>query len=283
MKLLKKIFPAFLLSLLTLSSFASNQRESTICGFFQERFLFWIWSSAAPSPDESRVKHLKYVKNVTFMTSDNKKLSGYVYLAHDKQKNKTRAKGYILMALGNAMISDQMIAEMKKFAQKGYDVYIYDYRGYGNSQGKRRINAIIKDYKEIVTSLNQKYDRHMLYGISLGAAIIMNAIGGGVHYDAAVIDSSPSRFSLYGCPQRIDPIDNLPANASKIFVITGQKDTVLKPNMTSSFRRAAQIKNAKVFDGSDYAHPFMDKSAVVHQKRMEMVLDFLSGESKEIK
>ena len=255
---------------------ASN-REATVCGWFKERFVFTLWSLVAPNPNKSRVKNLKYVEPVIFTTSDNKKLSGYVYRAHTNGNEKVDAKGYILVALGNAMIADQMIGELKDFAEKGFDIYIYDYRGYGNSEGKRRIHAIIEDYKEIITSLNEKYERSMLYGISLGAAIITNAIGSGVHFDKAVIDSSPSRFSTYGCPEEIDPVNNVPEDASNIYVITGQRDTVLNSTMTSELRILAKNRGAKVYDGREFAHPFMDRNYVIHQDRIRRVIDFLSS------
>ena len=270
-----------LIALLTAGCATASDRESSVCGL-KEPLLFWLWSSAAPKPDKSRVKRIRYVHNVKFKTSDNKILNGYRYRAHTKQGGEILAKGYILIALGNAMIADQMIQYFKMFAEKSYDVYVYDYRGYGSSEGKRRLKAFIEDYKEIIVSLNQKYDRHMLYGISLGGAVIMNVIGAGVGYDAAVIDSCPSRFSPYGCPEKIDPINNLPEDASKIFVITGQEDQVLKQNMTSELRIAAKKNKAKVFDGKEYAHPFMDKSLEIRLERLEKVIQFLSYPNKGI-
>ena len=194
----------FLLGLFTANFSHASERESTICGWFKERFFFKIWSSIAPNPDESRIQSNPYIENVKFTTSDNRKLNGYVYYARKDEIGKQAAKGSILMALGNAMISDQIIARLKGFSEKGYDVYIYDYRGYGTSEGKRRINAMIEDYKEIIFYLNEHYQTTALYGISLGAAIILNAIGSGAQFDRAVIDSSPSRFSSYGCPEEID-------------------------------------------------------------------------------
>jgi len=151
-----KILSAFLIILLTAVCAIAADRESAVCGAIKEPFAFWLWSSLAPYPDESRVSSLKHIQNVKFITSDNKKLNGYVYLAHNRQKGEIPAKGYILVALGNAMISDQMIRHFKGFSEKGHDVYVYDYRGYGSSEGKRRINAFIEDDKEIIVSLNQK-------------------------------------------------------------------------------------------------------------------------------
>ncbi|MCU7845964.1 MAG: alpha/beta hydrolase [Candidatus Thiodiazotropha sp. (ex Monitilora ramsayi)] len=263
--------------LLFSKSAISDDRENTVCGWFKERFHFLIWSSLAPAPDDSRVSQNPLIESVTFMTSDERALKGYIYHSHDEHGIATEPKGYILIALGNAMIADQMIVNLKSFSQRGYDVYIYDYRGYGLSEGKRRIKAFIEDYKEIIDELNSKYQRHLLYGISLGGAVLSNVIGTGAAYDRAVIDSSPSRFSPFGCPRTIDPVENLPDNAENILIITGAIDTVLPPDMTSELREVAHSRGATVFDGHDYSHPFMDRDRVIHRNRMDRVIEFLDA------
>lgn len=270
--------PIILLFLIAVSNSAiSAGREDTVCGWFKERLLFKIWSSSAPKPNESRVSANKLIESVDFETSDEKILKGYKYRSHDNKDIATKPKGYILMALGNAMIADHMIGYLKPFSQKGYDVYIFDYRGYGRSEGKRRINAFIEDYQELVKHLNSQYDKHLLYGISLGGAVIANVIGRGVKYDRAVIDSSPSRFSPYGCPKDIDPAENVPEVASSMLVITGALDQVLSAKMTSEYREVAKENGASVFDGRNYSHPFMDRIEDVHVHRLKKVIDFLDS------
>jgi hypothetical protein len=254
----------------------ADDREITLCGSIQERFLFWLWSSSAPEPDTNRALISPLIEQTQFTTADNKILRGYKYNSHNKEQNRIPPKGYVLMALGNAMIADQIITSLKYLASEGYDVYIFDYRGYGNSGGKRRINAIIEDYIEIITSLNSKYDKRFLYGISLGGAVIMNAIGSGVEYDSAIIDSCPSKFSDFGCPESIDPVNNLPNDASNIFIITGKKDQVLNSNMTSLLRLEAKQRGARVFDGEDFSHPYMDRNPHAHKARTKLVLDYFT-------
>lgn len=233
----------------------STDREATVCGWFKERLYFQMWSSMAPAPDASRVSGNKLIERTEFTTADDIVLRGYKYQAQDENGLATEPEGYILVALGNAMIADLMITALEQFSQRGYDIYIYDYRGYGESQGKRRINAIIEDYKELVEHLNTQYDKQLLYGISLGGAVMANVIGSGVQYDRAVIDSSPSRLSPHGCPEQIDPAENIPDDATNLLVITGENDSVLGPEMTSEFRDRAEQKGAAVFIGSNYAHP----------------------------
>ena len=255
----------------------SADREATVCGWFKERMVFTMWSSMAPNPDASRVAGNDLIQRTEFTTADEKVLKGYKYQAQDENGLATEPEGYILVALGNAMIPDVMITALERFSQRGYDIYIYDYRGYGDSQGKRRINAIIEDYKELVTHLNTQYEKQLLYGISLGGAVMANVIGSGAQYDRAVIDSSPSRLSPHGCPVRIDPAENIPDDAKNLLVITGEIDSVLGPEMTSEFKERAEQKGASVFHGPNYSHPFMDSSHEIHNERLNRAINFLDG------
>jgi alpha/beta superfamily hydrolase len=254
---------------------AKAGREETLCGVIKERFVFWLWSSAAPKPDPKRVAHLNNVEAVSFTTGDGKNLRGYKLFATDDSGQSVPPKGYLLMALGNAMIADQIIGALAPFARQAYDIYIYDYRGYGRSEGKRRIKAIVTDYKEIVSYLNDKYEKRLLYGVSFGGVVLLNVIGSGIEFDAAVIDSSPSRLSPYGCPQDLDPIENLPDDASRLMVITGDRDQILGENMTGDLRRLAEKKGAHIIKGINYAHPFMDASPETHWERLGRTRDFL--------
>ena len=258
----------------------SDDREKTLCGWFQERFMFQIWSTLAPSPDESRVAGNDLIQKVEFTTADGKTLKGYKYQSQDENGLVIHPKGYLLMALGNAMIADQTIHHLALFSQRGYDAYIFDYRGYGDSQGKRRINAFIQDYIELVSHLNTQYEKHALYGVSLGGAVIANVIGAGAQYDRAVIDSSPSRFSPYGCPKRIDPSENVPTDATNLLVITGAEDSVLGPDMTTEFRKLAELNGATVVDGPDYDHPFKDRTIDIHKERLNRIVNFIDNSER---
>jgi hypothetical protein len=124
-------------------------------------------------------------------------------------------------------------------------------------------------------SLNKVYDKKLLYGISLGGAIIMNVIGSGIEYDAAVIDSAPSFLSHKGCPKWVDPLNNLPANSDKILIITGGKDTVLSQSMLSPLREVAHERGATTFHGEKYAHPFKDKTKKIYYQRLNLILNHL--------
>jgi pimeloyl-ACP methyl ester carboxylesterase len=180
------------------------------------------------------------------------------------------------VAPGNAMLADQIMGELQFFRDLGLDVYIFDYRGYGLSQGKSRLAALISDYREIIPWLNAHgYRRHFLYGLSMGGIILLNAVGVSGQYHAAVIDSSPSRISTWGCPEEYDPVNNLPEDCSRIKIIAGGRDRVVRPVEMEELRRTAQSRGAQVLSDPELAHPFQDASDAIHRRRFQAVAELL--------
>jgi len=247
----------------------SSDLETSVCGFLREPLAFWLFQRAAGSPDERRVAGMPGIEKLAFTTGDGRVLGGYALRV-------ARAQGYLLVAQGNAMLADQVIGAFQVFRDAGLDVYLYDYRGYGLSQGKSRLRAFVSDYRELVTALNAgDYRRRYLYGLSMGGVILLNAVGSSDLYDAAVIDSSPSRVSPMGCPADYDPVRHLPADAGRLMFIVGLRDRVVTPFEMAEMTRVARDRGAHVLEGPEFAHPFQDASAEIHRRRMERVADFL--------
>lgn len=256
---------------------AESDREETLCGALRERLVFQMWSASTPSPDPDRVIAHPGISAVEFQTGDGRLLRGYRYAARSAEIEQLDPRGYLLVAMGNAMIADQMIGEFSEYAEAGYDVYVYDYRGYGLSEGRRRIGAIIQDYVELIEDLDGRYTRGLLYGMSLGGMVMMNAIGGGAPFTSAVIDSAPSRLSDQGCPERIDPVENLPSeDLERLLVITGDRDSVLDDAMTGPLREAAERAGARTLRSDVLGHPFMD-GPNAHALRTRAVREHLLG------
>jgi hypothetical protein len=117
------------------------------------------------------------------------------------------------------MLADQIVTDYLPFTSAGYDVYIFDYRGYGRSDGKARLKAILSDYSEIIAHLDSSaYSNRLFYGLSFGGMVILDALKDDAGDNRMVIDSTPSRFSDYGCPVEHDPLENLPENSSNILI-----------------------------------------------------------------
>jgi hypothetical protein len=92
--------------------------------------------------------------------------------------------------------------------------------------------------------------------MSLGGIILLNAVGDRGDYSALVVDSSPSRISPLGCPEQYDPINHLPADSSRIEIIAGGRDRVVRPEEIQELLLAAKFRGAQVVQREEFAHPF---------------------------
>jgi alpha/beta superfamily hydrolase len=244
--------------------------EAAVCGSFREPFMFWLWQKMAGSPNTERAADIKDTEPIQFKTRDGTVLGGYKLVAGNP-------KAYLLVAQGNAMLADQLIADLQTFRDRGWDVYIYDYRGYGISQGKSRLTAIVNDYVEIVAHLNTLgYAKRLLYGISMGGVILLNAVGNTNLYTRLVVDSSPARISNLGCPERYDPVTHLPNDGERVMIISGGRDSVVPPRQMDEMIRVARSRGARILQDPELAHPYQDSSIVIHRRRQHEVATFLS-------
>jgi alpha/beta superfamily hydrolase len=253
----------------------SSSLEQSICGI-KEPFVFWMWSSAAGEASAAQLTQLANVEDVAITSSDGRILRGYKLKATHDQAGKDLPRGYLLVVQGNAMLADQIITRFEPFAKLGYDVYIFDYRGYGRSEGKRRLKAILHDYRQIIQQLGkQPYQRRAFYGMSFGGVVLLDALQHQTGEMTVIIDSTPSRLSDYGCPVAHDPINNLPRDADNMLVIAGARDRVVKPGTSRELLELAQHRGATVLRDPAWGHPFMDSHT---QRRLEAVRRFLLQE-----
>lgn len=244
--------------------------ETSVCGSLREPLAFWLFRSVAGAADARRIAAIRDIEHLAMKTRDGRTLGGY-RLRHPNPR------GYLLVVPGNAMLADQIAAELQFFRDLGLDVYVVDYRGYGLSSGRSRLAAIVGDTREIVAHLNGLgYQRRLLYGMSMGGMVLLNAIGTRPdQYDALVVDSSPSRISLLGCPHGYDPVHYLPADCSRIKIMGGERDRVVRLADMRDLMAAAQGCGAQVARSTEFAHPFQDASEAIQRRRFQEVADFL--------
>ena len=110
----------------------------------------------AGRPEPGRIADLPNVEDISFQTVDGRTLRGYKLKAFASGAESDHAQHYLLVTQGNAMLADQILRNFTGFASAGFDVYIFDYRGYGRSEGKRRLKAMVNDYGEIIDLLNSR-------------------------------------------------------------------------------------------------------------------------------
>lgn len=252
----------------------SQSLEEAVCGSLREPFAFWLWSKAAGAANPEAAKRVPNLEPVTHKTKDGRILRGYKLgvNASDGQ-----IRGFVLVAQGNAMLADQLLLDLSYFSKAGIEAYVFDYRGYGNSAGQRRLKAIVSDYTELFQTIAaSKHGKRFLYGISFGGVVLLNVIGSGVSFDRVVIDSTPSRVSHLGCPENYDPIANFPTDGSPFLLIAGARDTVVSLRDSQELVDLAKARAARVVVNPDYAHPFMDSNERLHHGRLELIRSFFA-------
>ncbi len=107
-------------------------------------------------------------ENVSFETTDRVKLSGWFIRC-------VSPRGVILFCHGNAGNISHRLDSIQIFHQLGLDVFIFDYRGYGQSEGKPSEDGTYRDveagWKYLIEERQLKPNRIIIFGRSLGGAI----------------------------------------------------------------------------------------------------------------
>lgn len=253
--------------------------EVTVCGAVRERLAFWSWTRVAGRADPSRVDGIAGVEPLTHRTRDGRTLSGY-RLASRLADGAVRRT--VLVAGGNAMLADQVLSAFTPLAEAGLEVVVFDYRGYGASEGRPRLLAIIGDKLELARRLADEGSAPLaFYGISMGGIVLANVLP---HLREAeqperfVIDGSPARVSPYGCPEKFDTVANLPAATEGVMFVGGDADTVVPLRNSRELIEAIEAGGGRVEVRPDFAHPFMDRDPRVHRERLALIRDFLAGD-----
>jgi len=107
-------------------------------------------------------------ENIFFTSLDGKKLNGWYVKPKD-------GKPTILFSHGNGGNICYFFDMLIPLAEKGYGIFIYDYRGYGNSEGFPYENGLYNDLRSAKKFLNTEKKTSdkdiILWGLSLGGAV----------------------------------------------------------------------------------------------------------------
>ena len=107
-------------------------------------------------------------EDVTFETSDGLLLHGWYVPAENR-------RGTVLFMHGNAGNISHRLDSIAVFRELGLDTFIFDYRGYGQSEGKTSEAGTYKDaeaaWQYLVEKRGQKPTKIVIFGRSIGGAI----------------------------------------------------------------------------------------------------------------
>jgi len=104
-------------------------------------------------------------EEVTLKTSDDVSIAGW-YVPHDKPR------GTVLFCHGNAGNIAGRLVDIQILHQMGYSVFIFDYRGFGASQGRPTEQGTYLDaeasWRYLLDVRRESPDRVVVFGRSLG-------------------------------------------------------------------------------------------------------------------
>lgn len=246
--------------------------EESVCGSFREWLAFRMWSSAAGAPKADAFREMPNVEAISHVTIDQRTLRGYRIRAASPRK------GTVLFAQGNAMLADQMLSPLSLLADSGFDVFVYDFRGYGQSDGAAHLKAIVSDYVELANAIAKAHPGKLyFYGVSFGGVVLLNALGSAPPVSATLIDSSPSTVSDLGCPLSYDPVARVPADANSILVVVGEQDRVVPPTKSAELAKKVIANGGQVRRHGEFSHPFMDADPATATSRLKIATEFFDS------
>ncbi len=116
-------------------------------------------------------KHFEYkypfpFTEVDFEMEDGARING----VHFKVPN---SKGVVYYLKGNSRSIKGWGKFARDFVSKGYDFFMFDYRGFGKSKGRRTETALYNDAQTVYKWLSTQFpeDQIVIYGRSLGSGI----------------------------------------------------------------------------------------------------------------
>ena len=156
--------PSFRLRRLVFVAVATYVLVSILVGVFQRHLIYFPTSEYEAVPTDVGLAY----EDVTFTAQDGVRLAGW-YIPHAK------AAGTVLFFHGNAGNISHRLPTIQQLHMLGYNVFIFDYRGYGQSTGKPGEAGLYHDAEAALRYLtderSQTPDRIAYCGRSLGGAV----------------------------------------------------------------------------------------------------------------
>lgn len=199
-------------------------------------------------------------QEMTFVSADDKtRLKGWYF--------PSRGKDTILLAHGNKGAMDKRADIIEALVKAGYGVFVFDYRGYGNSRGKPSEYGLYQDFWGASRFVEQKLgvpvQQQVAMGESLGGGVVVGAMSRRARENnpmpfkavilASTFTSIPEVFAAmkkrFGISERWFPLESkftqrftsvegIQDIRSPIFFIHGLKDTDVPSWMADKLQEA---------------------------------------------
>ena len=140
------------------------------------------------------------MREIHFSSGDGTRLEGWLFPAQSTMA----VKGTIVQFHGNSANMSRHYSSLLWLTRHGYNLFVFDYRGYGNSAGKPSQQGL---YQDGMAALDQAWQlrqgsRFVVIGQSLGGAIALRAFDDFQHRDGTQLVVLDSTFASYKAEAR---------------------------------------------------------------------------------
>lgn len=163
-------------------------------------------------------------EEVRFKSEDGTALTGWYF------KARGRELGTILVCHGNVENMSTHVRLDLWLVDAGYNVFIFDYRGYGRSGGSPDVPGINRDAEAALeTLLARTAGRIIVFGKSLGGAVAVHTVAGSPHrarVKGVIIESAFSSYRMIAREKIAGSVIGWPFQYPLSFLVTDEYSPV---------------------------------------------------------
>jgi fermentation-respiration switch protein FrsA (DUF1100 family) len=207
-------------------------------------------------------------------------------------ENPKNAKGTVVHFHGNAQNMSAHWQFMAWLPQRGFNVFVFDYRGYGASQGSPEPKGVFEDSNSALNYVRSRKDvdpeRLFVFGQSLGGTNAIAAVGSGNRSGVKAIAIEATFYSysaiasdkIYGTGSLVDDTysaDRYIGDLTPIplLLLHGTADPVIPyGHSTRLFEKAREPKAMITIEGGGHTEALTPRFGVKYQ---EALLDFFDA------
>ena len=162
---------------------------------FEKKGIYYPSKEIVFNPTDAGLKY----EDIFFLTDDNLRLNGWFIPSENPQ-------GTLLFCHGNAGNISHRVEIIDIFRKLNLNVFIFDYRGYGRSQGIPNEQGLYQDaqaaYQYLLSRPDVDKEAIVIYGKSIGANVAINLAS---KVDAACLISEGGFTSAYDMGKKLFP------------------------------------------------------------------------------
>ncbi len=220
---------------------------------------------------DSPVNYAYRYEEFYFKSSQEALLRGWLF------RSKGPSQGVVVVANGMTYNMSERFKEWTWLPEKGYDLFIFDYRGYGESSGEVDMFGFVDDVASAIeyAHLLNKDLPMVLVGQSMGGSFVIDATAKKryPYVRLLVIDSTMKGFASAGkdmmkkhillwpwiwapevfTPEGVDSIDFVDKTALPMLFMVGLDDEIIEPsNSADLYIKAKAPKAFWIVEGAEH-------------------------------